>query len=90
VFPNGQGRALRRMHLRKDFSRHLERAGLPQIRFHVLRHTAATLMLGVGVPIPTASHTLGHKNPTQTLNRYAHVLSDMHNTAAERIDRLPF
>jgi integrase len=68
----------------------LERAGLPRIRFHDLRHTAATLMLGAGVPIPTASHILGHANATETLNRYAHVLLDMHEAAAERIDSLGF
>jgi integrase len=48
------------------------------------------MMLEAGVPIPTASHILGHENPTETLNRYAHVLEDMHEGAAERIDGYGF
>ncbi len=73
-----------------EFKRHLAREGLPSVRFHDLRHTAATLMLRAGVPIPTASHILGHANPSMTLKRYAHVLSDMQESAAERLDTVGF
>jgi len=90
VFTNGSGELLRRNLLTWYFKRHLKEARLPSIRFHDLRHTAATLMLRAGVPIPTASHILGHANPMQTLSRYAHVLDDMHEAAAERMDSLPF
>lgn len=91
IFPNHFGRVSRRTSLMRDFHKHLEQAGLPRIRFHDLRHTAATLMLGAGVPLPTVSQILGHKNPTQTLNTYSHVLSDHQEEAARRIDEgLPF
>lgn len=90
VFPNGSGRVLRRTQLMHDFHKHLSMAGLPRIRFHDLRHTAATLMLRQGVPVPTVSQILGHKNATQTLNRYSHVLSDMQDSAAARMDEVGF
>ena len=73
-----------------ELKANLRRAGLLRIRSHDLRHAPATLMLAAGGPIPTASHILGHKNPTETLNRYAHVLDDMHEAAAERIDGYGF
>ncbi len=91
VFPNRKGRVNRRTTLMRDFHRHLEQAGLPRVRFHDLRHTAGSLMLATGIPIPTVSQILGHKNPTQTLNTYAHVLADMQDVAARRLDEsLPF
>jgi integrase len=72
------------------FHRHLKAAGLPKIRFHDLRHTAAVLMLNSGVPINVVSHILGHKDPAMTLRRYAHVLSDAQQMAADRIDGYGF
>ena len=61
VFPNTLGRVNRRNCVVRDFRPHLEEAGVPQVRFHDLRHTAATLMLQHGVPIPTVSYVLGTK-----------------------------
>lgn len=47
-------------------------------------------MLQAGVPVPTVSQVIGHKNPVQTLSRYSHVLSDHQDEAARRLDSLPF
>lgn len=63
---------------------------LPRIRFHELRHTAAVMMLNSGVPINVVSQILGHKDPAMTLRRYAHVLSDAQQIAADRIDAYGF
>lgn len=90
LFPNRRGGVHRRNSVVRLFRCHLEEAGLPEVRFHDLRHTAATLMLKHGVPIPTVSHVLGHKNPTQTLNRYSHVLKDMTTAAARRMENYAF
>lgn len=49
-------------------------SGLPRIRFHDLRHTAATLMLAGGIPVHVVAARLGHATPTITLSVYAHVL----------------
>ena len=49
-------------------------SGLPRIRLHDTRHTAASLMLASGTPVKVVSDLLGHNSPTITLATYAHVL----------------
>jgi integrase len=61
---------------------------LPVIRFHDLRHTAATLLLLQGVHPKVVSERLGHADVTITLNTYSHVLPTMQKEAAEKLDRL--
>ena len=61
----------------------LKAAGLPQeTRFHDLRHTAASLLLGEGVPVPVVSQLLGHADSSITLKVYAHMLPDHQGVAA--------
>jgi integrase len=61
----------------------LRLAGLPkETRFHDLRHTAASLLLGEGVPVPVVSQLLGHADSGITLRVYAHTLPDHMGTAA--------
>ena len=59
----------------------LQRAGLPRIRFHDLRHTFATHALTSGVDAKTLSGILGHTNASFTLDTYTHVTSDMQKQA---------
>jgi integrase len=54
----------------------LKRTGLPAIRFHDLRHTAATLMLASGASLVTVSKVLGHSSPAITATIYAHALDE--------------
>ncbi|NTU80721.1 MAG: site-specific integrase [Chloroflexales bacterium] len=63
------------------FRQVLEKAGLPDIRFHDLRHTAATLMLADGVPLVTVSKILGHASPAITAAIYAHALDESKSIA---------
>ena len=56
------------------FEAHVKAAGLRRIRLHDCRHTAASLMLADGVPVPVVSEMLGHSSPTITLSIYAHVM----------------
>ena len=74
--------------VRGDFFPLLRRAGLPAIRFHDLRHTAATLLLSQGVHPKVASEMLGHATVAITLDRYSHVTETMQRAAAESIDTL--
>ena len=60
----------------------LQRAELPSIRFHDLRHTFATHALTSGVDAKTLSGILGHTNASFTLDTYTHVTSDMQKTAS--------
>lgn len=57
-------------------------SGLPRIRFHDLRHTAATLMLAGGIPVHVVAARLGHSTPVITLSVYAHVLPSQGAEAA--------
>ena len=60
----------------------LNRAGLPKVRFHDLRHTFATLALQNGVDIKTVSGMLGHYSAGFTLDTYAHVTTAAQKEAA--------
>ena len=60
----------------------LKDAGLPDIRFHDLRHTFATHALSNGVDAKTLSGILGHTNASFTLDTYTHVTTDMQKNAA--------
>jgi integrase len=60
----------------------LKRSGLPQIRFHDLRHTCATLLLLKNVNPKVVSEMLGHSSIAITLDTYSHVLPNMQNEAA--------
>jgi integrase len=89
VFPNTKGKIRRRDSVVLSLRRLLEEAGLPVgVRFHDLRHTAGTLALQQGVPLHTVSRMLGHSDPAMTLRRYAHVLEDMREDAAQAMDDL--
>jgi integrase len=69
------------------FRQLLKEAGLPRIRFHDLRHTAATLMLGDGVPLVTVSKILGHSSPAITANIYAHALDEAKSLAIASLSK---
>jgi integrase len=71
----------------RSFKPILHRAGLPTIRFHDLRHTAATLMLLKGVQAKVVSERLGHASIQITLDRYSHVLPGMQEDATEILRR---
>ena len=61
----------------------LEEAGLPDLRFHDLRHTFATHALASGVDAKTLSGILGHTNASFTLDTYTHVTPDMQRAASD-------
>jgi integrase len=61
---------------------------LPQITFHGLRHTHATLLISNGENIKVVSDRLGHKDITTTLNTYTHVIEDMKNNTANLLDSI--
>lgn len=72
------------------FARVLQRNGLPHIRFHDLRHTNATLMLKHNIPAKVASERLGHSNIGITLDLYSHVMKEMQEDAANKLDQALF
>jgi integrase len=63
-------------------------AGVPRIRVHDLRHTAATLLLLAGTPAKIVSERLGHASIAITFDLYSHVLPDMQDQAADAMTAL--
>lgn len=89
IFTSADGHAIRANHvLQRMFTPLLQRAGLPLIRFHDLRHTAATLLLLQGIHPKVVSEMLGHATVSMTLDTYSHVLPDMQKDATAALDRL--
>lgn len=89
VFTDTAGGHLRRSNVhRYSYKPLLKRAGLPTIRFHDLRHTAATLLLLDGVHPKIVQERLGHSKIGVTLDTYSHVLPTMQKEAAARLDRM--
>ena len=64
----------------------LKQAGLPDLRFHDLRHTFATHALASGVDVKTLSGILGHTRAAFTLDTYTHTTGDMQKRAAEIVE----
>ena len=70
------------------FRRLVARTDLGPVRFHDLRHTAATLMMQARIPTKVVSTRLGHATAALTLDVYAQVIPDMQREAAAAIDDL--
>ena len=86
IFPNAVGSVQSGRNLvQRYFTPTLKKAGLPKVRFHDLRHTAATLWLEQGLPVTVVAKMLGHATPMMTLNVYAHVIPDTLDQASDVI-----
>lgn len=87
VFTDEIGRRLTPHGVSQQFQRDREAAGVPRVRFHDLRHTAATLLLAQGVPLVVVSKWLGHAGIAITAKNYAAVVPELHVEAASAMDR---
>ena len=83
VFPSPNGGPISPDSVNNMLKRVLERAGIPKVRFHDLRHTFATIALQNGVDIKTVSGMLGHFSAGFTLDTYAHVTTSAQKEAAQ-------
>jgi integrase len=87
IFASETGEPLdRRLITTHRFKPLLKRAVLPEIRFHDLRHTCATLLLSKNVNPKVVSEMLGHASIAITLDTYSHVLPTMQESAAEAME----
>jgi integrase len=68
--------------VKRSFKPLLKRSGLPEIRFHDLRHTCATLLMGRGVHPKLVQELLGHATIAMTLDTYSHYLPSMGDQAS--------
>ncbi|WP_287153172.1 site-specific integrase [Candidatus Solincola tengchongensis] len=83
VFPEEGKSKDRRNLIAREFEPALERAGLPRIRFHDLRHTFASLAIEGGVDLKSLQAVMGHANITTTAHVYGHV----YDTHLERVGK---
>jgi len=88
VFCTATGTPLEASTIGKMLHRHLRAAGLPQLRVHDLRHTAATYLLSLGTHPNIVQNMLGHSTITLTLNTYSHVTPALHVEATRHMERL--
>lgn len=88
VFPNGFGRFLDQGQLHVMFKNFLKDASLPPMRFHDLRHSAATFLLSMGVHPKVVQEILGHSNISMTMDTYSHVLPSMQIDAMDKMNDL--
>jgi integrase len=87
IFASEVGEPLDRRSITKyQFKKLLKRAELPDVRFHDLRHTCATLLLGRNVNPKIVSEMLGHASIAITLDTYSHVLPNMQSEAAQALE----
>ncbi len=88
IFASTIGTPTEPRNLFREFKLKTVRAGLPEIRFHDLRHSAATLMLSQNIHPKVVQERLGHSDISLTLNTYSHVMPGMQEEAADKIDDL--
>lgn len=87
VFTDSVGRPMLPETISHRFGKDLARAGVPRIRFHDLRHSAATTLLAAGVPLAVISEWLGHSGIAITASAYAAVVPELLTDAADAMDR---
>jgi integrase len=87
VFTSGIGTPLDTDSVGRKLRRLLLDAGLPAVRFHDLRHSAASLLLAQGVAPRVVMDVLGHSQISVTMNTYTHVAPSLVDAAAAAVDR---
>lgn len=75
---------------RRYFKQILQKANLPDIKYHALRHTFSTRALEVGMDYKTLSEILGHSSVGITLDLYAHSLKEHKRNEMNKLDKIYF
>jgi integrase len=86
VFPSQLGTLADGPNVTHRFRRLLNKAGLPPMRFHDLRHACASLLLVQGVHPRVVMEALGHSQISLTMNTYSHVLPALQREAADKME----
>lgn len=87
VFPNWDGGPMRKdSFVRRELKRLMKVAKLPAITFHSLRHTHATMLALLGVPMKATQERLGHSTSRMTMEVYSHATAAMQDHAVAALD----
>jgi integrase len=87
VFPTEVGTPQDGMNVTHRFQARLKKAGLPRMRFHDLRHGAATVLLNNGFTLKEVQEILGHSTYRMTADIYGHISQDVRRDWGERMQR---
>jgi len=87
VFHGGFGKPLYHTQPSHWWKQFIQRHGLRYIRFHDLRHTAATLLIEEGTPLKAIQERLGHSRQETTANIYAHVTKKLSKETASKLEK---
>ena len=77
------GKPLDPQNVLRDMNICREKANVPKIRFHDMRHTHASILISLGVDVVVVSKRLGHINPRVTLETYAHIVPNKQDGVAD-------
>lgn len=86
IFCDPKGDPYKARSMLYEYKACLKAAGLPDFRFHDLRHTSASLLLTAGVHPKVVQERLGHARIGITLDTYSHVVPAMHSDASSKFD----
>ena len=86
VFTSSIGTPMDGADVTRRFQRLLAAASLPRMRFHDLRHGAASLLLAQGVHARVVMEMLGHSTIALTMNTYSHVIPELQREAADKME----
>lgn len=86
VFTSETGKFLNYTIVLRHLKKALDAAGLPEKRFHDLRHTYAVTSLQAGDDVKTVQENLGHHTAAFTLDQYGHVTETMRQASAQRME----
>jgi integrase len=85
VFAKEDGRPLREAHISEHLELLISKAALPPVRFHDLRHGAASMLVAAGQPIKVVSEIMGHSTSSFTADVYVTVAEELNEAAASAI-----
>ena len=86
VFTTETGSHLDGRSVWRQFKTQIKKVGLPETRFHDLRHTYAVSSLRAGDDVKTVQENLGHHTAAFTLDQYGHVTETMKRDSAKRME----
>ena len=86
VFTNELGERMSTRTVYRAFKKVVVKMGLPEVVFHDLRHSYATIALQNGMDYKTLSNNLGHATVAFTMDVYGHISDTMMKESAARID----
>lgn len=86
IGPNERMFYFQRAGMLKEFHKKSDEAGLEQIRIHDLRHSHASWLIHMGLPITAISKRLGHRDPSITLKVYSHIMPGDERSIADKIE----